>query len=274
MTRYLCAATLLIAASILGGCAASKPKDITADWSPNRIYQEAKDEEDARQFEKAAALYEKLEGRAAGTPLAQQAQLDKAHMHFKAAEPALALATIKRFKRLHPASPAMDYALYLEGLVNFNDDLGLFGKLANVDLSERDQKAAKDAYASFNELIERFPDSRYGKDAVFRIGFIVNSLAQSEVNVAKYYLDRHQYLAAVNRAQYAITNFKDAPALEDALVVLVAAYDAMGLTQLRDDAQRVLSASFPKARHQVGGQSSPSDSADATTATKPWWKFW
>ena len=85
MTRHLSAAVLLTAAAILGGCAASKPKDITAYWSPNRIYQEAKDEESAGQFEKAAALYEKLEGRAAGTPLAQQAQLDKAYMHFKGA---------------------------------------------------------------------------------------------------------------------------------------------------------------------------------------------
>jgi outer membrane protein assembly factor BamD len=276
MTRPLSAAVLLTAAAILGGCAASKPKDITADWSPNRIYQEAKDEESAGQFEKAAALYEKLEGRAAGTPLAQQAQLDKAYMHFKGAESALALAAIKRFKRLYPASPAMDYALYLEGLVNFNDDLGLFGKLANVDLSERDQKAAKDSYASFNELIERFPDSRYSKDAALRIGFIVNSLAQSEVNVARYYLERRQYLAAANRAQYAVTNFKDAPALEEALIVLVAAYDAMGMTQLRDDAQRILKASFPNASQQAGGQPAPTDTTDADTtdATKPWWKFW
>jgi len=104
----------------------------------------------------------------------------------------------------------------------------------------------------------------------------VNSLAQSEVNVARYYLERRQYLAAANRAQYAVTNFKDAPALEEALIVLVAAYDAMGMTQLRDDAQRVLKASFPNASQQAGGQPAQTDTtdADATDATKPWWKFW
>jgi len=197
-------------------------------------------------------------------------------MYFKGAEPAQALATIKRFKRLHPASPAMDYALYLEGLINFNDDLGLFGRLANVDLSERDQKAAKDSYSAFNELIERFPESKYSKDAALRIGFIVNSLAQSEVNVAQYYLERRQYLAAVNRAQYAVKNFKDAPALEEALTVLVSAYDAMGLTQLRDDAKRVLAASFPN-NPLARGQANNVDAAPKTTpddAAKPWWKFW
>jgi outer membrane protein assembly factor BamD len=154
--------------------------------------------------------------------------------------------------------------------------LGLFGRLANVDLSERDQKAAKDSYSAFNELIERFPESKYSKDAALRIGFIVNSLAQSEVNVAQYYLERRQYLAAVNRAQYAVKNFKDAPALEEALTVLVSAYDAMGMTQLRDDAKRVLAASFPN-NPLARGQANNVDAAPKTTpddAAKPWWKFW
>ena len=265
----------------MGGCAVPKPKDPTADWSPNRIYQEAKDEQDAGAFDKAAALYEKLEGRAAGTPLAQQAQLDKAYMHYRGASPAEALAAIKRFKRLHPASPAMDYALYLEGLVNFNDDLGLFGALANVDLSERDQKAAKDSYAAFNELIERFPDSRYSDDAALRIAFIVNSLAQSEVNVARYYASRTMHLAAVNRAQYAINNFKDAPALEGALQVLISSYDALGMTQLRDDAKRVLSATYGNAARasspeklKTTGETPPPAADESGDGASPWWKFW
>ena len=281
MTRLSTAAWLLGVASISGGCAVPKPKDPTADWSPNRIYQEAKDEQDAGAFDKAAALYEKLEGRAAGTPLAQQAQLDKAYMHYRGASPAEALAAIKRFKRLHPASPAMDYALYLEGLVNFNDDLGLFGALANVDLSERDQKAAKDSYAAFNELIERFPDSRYSDDAALRIAFIVNSLAQSEVNVARYYASRTMHLAAVNRAQYAINNFKDAPALEGALQVLISSYDALGMTQLRDDAKRVLSATYGNAARasspeklKTTGEAPPPAANESGDGASPWWKFW
>ena len=123
---------------VLSGCT-STPVDPTTDWSPSKIYSEATDEREAGNFDKAIGLYEKLEGRAAGTPLAQQAQLDKAYTHYKAGEQAQALATIERFLRLHPASPALDYALYLKGLVNFNENLGLFGSLAQQDLSERDQ---------------------------------------------------------------------------------------------------------------------------------------
>lgn len=175
----------------------------------------------------------------------------------------------------------MDYALYLEGLVNFNDDLGLFGALANVDLSERDQKAAKDSYAAFNELIERFPDSRYSDDAALRIAFIVNSLAQSEVNVARYYASRTMHLAAVNRAQYAINNFKDAPALEGALQVLISSYDALGMTQLRDDAKRVLSATYSNAARasspeklKTTGEAPPPAANESGDGASPWWKFW
>lgn len=146
----------LLAAGVLAGCSTTT-EDKTANWSPNRIYSEAKDEMNSGGYDKAVPLFEKLEGRAAGTPLAQQAQLDKAYAHFKAGEKAQAVATLDRFMKLHPASPALDYALYLKGLVNFNDNLGLFSWLSRQDLSERDQKAAKDSFESFSELTTRFP---------------------------------------------------------------------------------------------------------------------
>ena len=82
-----------------------------------------------------------------------QAQLDKAYARYKAAEPAEALAALDRFIKLHPASPAIDYALYLKGIINFNDDLGLFSFITRQDLSERDQKAAKESFESFKELV-------------------------------------------------------------------------------------------------------------------------
>src|SRR5205085_8471734 len=114
-----------------------------AKMSPNRIYAEAKDELNSGAFDKAIPLFERLEGRAAGTPLAQQAQLEKAYAQYKSNDHASALATLDRFMKLHPASPAVDYALYLKGIVNFNDNLGPLSFIARQDLSERDQKAAK-----------------------------------------------------------------------------------------------------------------------------------
>jgi len=117
----VCAWSLAGTALLLAGCS-STPEDKTAAWSPNKIYAEAKDELSSGGYDKAVTLLEKLEGRAAGTPLAQQAQLDKAYAHYKAGEAAQAIATLDRFMKLHPASPALDYALYLKGVINFNDD--------------------------------------------------------------------------------------------------------------------------------------------------------
>jgi outer membrane protein assembly factor BamD len=252
------------AAAFLAGCS-STPDDKTASWSPNKIYAEAKDELNSGAYDKAIPLLEKLEGRAAGTPLAQQAQLDKAYAQHKAGDQAQALATLDRFIKLHPSSPAVDYALYLKGIVNFNDNLGMFAFLSRQDLSERDQKAAKESFEAFKELVARFPDSRYAPDARSRMTYIVNSLAQYEVHVARFYFSRGAYVAAINRAQNALTDYQDVPALEEALYILVRSYDALGMAQLRDDTRRVMEKTYPRSEYLSRGFKSKQD---------PWWKLW
>lgn len=254
----------LLFAGLLAGCASTKD-DPTAGWSPNRIHAEAKDELDSGAYDKAVPLFEKLEGRAAGTPLAQQAQIDKAYAQYKSGEKAQAVATLDRFMKLHPASPALDYALYLKGLVNFNDNLGLFSFISRQDLSERDQKAAKDSFEAFSELVTRFPESRYAPDARQRMTYIVNSLAQYEVHVARYYYQRGAYVAAINRAQSALADYQDVPALEEALYIMIQSYDALGMAQLRDDTRRVMEKSYPGSAYMTGGFKGKSD---------PWWKVW
>jgi len=254
----------LLSALLLVACS-STSEDQTAGWSPNKIYSEAREEIDSGAWDKAVPLLEKLEGRAAGTPLAQQAQLDKAYAQYKAGEKAQAVATLERFMKLHPVSPAYDYALYLKGLVNFNDNLGLFSWLSRQDLSERDQKAAKDSFEAFRELVERFPQSRYAGDARQRMTYIVNSLAQYEVHVARYYYERGAYVAAVNRAQSAIADYRDVPATREALIILMQSYDALGMTQLRDDTRRVLEASWPQGKNLE---------QRLEAQENPWWKFW
>lgn len=233
--------------------------------SPNRLYAEAKDEMGSSQWDKAVPLLEKLEARAAGTPLAQQAQLDKAYSQFKAGEQAQSLATLERFIKLHPASPALDYAIYLRGIVNFNDDLGLLSSITRQDMAERDQKAAKESFESFKELTSRFPESKYAPDAQQRMNYIVGSLAQYEVHVAKYYYKRGAYLAAANRAQQCITDYRDVPATEEALFILYKSYDALGMEQLRDDAKRILEKNFPQSDFLLKG---------GKPNTDPWWKIW
>jgi len=141
--------------------------------------------------------------------------------------------------------------------------LGLFSFLTRQDLSERDQKAAKDSYESFRELTTRFPDSKYTPDAKQRMTYIVNSLASYEVHVARYYYNRGAYVAAINRAQLAIADFQGVPAVEEALKILISCYDALGMTELKEDARRVLDKSFP-----------PPNGNKAQEQAKSWWKFW
>ena len=255
----LAGATMLVA-----GCS-STPNDQTANWSPNKLYAEAKDELNSGSYEKAVGLLEKLEGRAAGTVLAQQAQLDKAYAQYKSGEAAQAQATLERFMKLHPASPALDYAMYLKGVLNFNDDLGWFSFLTRQDLSERDQKAAKESFESFKELVSRFPESRYTPDARMRMTYIVNALAEYEVHVARYYYKRGAYVAAIGRAQTALADYREVPALEEALFIMVKSYEALGMDQLRDDSRRVLQQSYPTGEFATKG---------ARSVDSPWWKVW
>lgn len=219
---------------------------------------------DSGGYERAIKALERVEGLGAGTVLAQQAQLDVAWLYWKTGEKAQALSAIDRFIKLNPSSPGLDYAIYLKGLINFNDDMGFLGRFAGQDLSERDQRAARDAYQAFRQLLDQFPNSRYGADARERIDQIVSSLAQYEVHVARYYFNRGAYLAAANRAQQTINEFQDSPAVEEALYIMVQSYDRLNLDQLRDDADRVLRQNFPDSRYLSEGLAS---------RQRPWWKL-
>lgn len=257
---------LALALSAALAACGTAPQDEYANVNSDKLYADAKEEQADGNFETAVKMLEKVEARASGTLLAQQAQLDLAYAYYRSGEKAQALAKLERFIRLHPTSPAMDYAYYLQGLINFNEDLGLFGRLARQDLSERDQQASRDAYESFKQVVDRFPESKYAEDARLRMNHVVNSLAAGEVHVARYYLRRGAYLAAANRAQQAIKDYPQSPAIEEALYIMSRAYDQLGLVQLRDDAVRVLKQSFPDSGYLSG------DALKA--ATKPWWQLW
>ena len=261
----LSAVPVLALAVLLAGCSLFSSEDKDAKADPQKLYADARDEMGSGNWDKAVPILEKLEGRAAGTPLAQQAQLDKAYAQYKANDQAAALATLDRFVKQHPASPALDYALYLKGMVNFNDNLGPLSFIAHQDLSERDQKASKESFEAFRELATRFPDSKYTPDARARMRYIVDSLAAYEVHVARYYYNRGAYVAAINRAQAAVTEYQEVPAIEEALSIMIRSYEALGMKQLADDTRRVMEKTYPKS----------AANEDLTRGNpKPWWKFW
>jgi outer membrane protein assembly factor BamD len=245
--RWLQGLLIMGTAALVGlaGCA-SDPKDNDRNKTAQKLYDEAREEAAAGAYDRASKLYERLEGVAAGTLLAQQAQLERAYLLYRQQEKAQALSAVERFLKLHPTSPAADYAYYLQGVINFNDDLGLFGKWVDTDLSERDQQASRDAYQSFKQLVDRFPDSRYTPDARQRMIYIVNTLASYEVHVARYYFKRGAYVAALNRAQQAVVDYRDVAPVEEALAIMATSYERLGMDGLRDDTRRVLARNYPQ----------------------------
>ncbi|MCB1886862.1 MAG: outer membrane protein assembly factor BamD [Rhodocyclaceae bacterium] len=264
MVKFTLSSVAICVALLLGGCGLSaEEQDETAGWTAQQIYTEAKSAMQDGSYESAIKLFEKLEARYPYGRYAQQAQLDAAYSYYKSSEPALAIAACDRFIRLHPNHRHVDYAYYLKGLVYFNEDLGLFGRFARQELSDRDPRAARNAFDTFRELVRRFPTSDYAVDSRARLQYLVNSLARHEVNVARYYLRRGAYVAAVNRAKEAISSYPKTPAVEQALHVMVHGYDAMGMERLRDDARRILDKNFPD-----------SVALDDPQARKPWWQLW
>jgi len=238
--------------------------DETRTWSVQKLYAEARSELSDRNWENAIKHYERIESRYPFGRFAQQAQIEVAYAHWKNEDSASALSAIDRFVKQHPNHPSADYMYFLRGLINFNDDLGILGFFSGQDMSERDPKAAAEAFGAFKELVVRYPESKYAPDAIQRMNYLVNALASHEIHVARYYLKRKAYVAAANRAQYALKTYPGAPANEEGLVVMVKAYDALGMTTLRDDAERVLNRNFPDSIYLRGGPKS-----DA-----PWWQIW
>jgi outer membrane protein assembly factor BamD len=235
---------------LLAACELSPDKyDPTAGWSATKLYREAKDMLNDGNYDQAIKYYESLETRYPYGQFAQQAQIETAYAYFKQNEQVSAVAAIDRYIKLHPNGTNADYAYYLKGIVYFNEDQGLLGKISSQDPTERDPKSARDSYDAFKELAQRFPESRYTPDALARMKYLVNALAASEVHVARYYMKRGAYIAAANRAQYALRTYPQTPALEEALLIMVQAYDALGMTDLRNDAERIMKRNFPNSAY-------------------------
>jgi outer membrane protein assembly factor BamD len=260
----LFAALALLAVMTTAGCGMLAEKDETQGWSAQKLYGEAKDAMANRAFDKAAKYLEKLEARYPYGRFAQQAQLDVAYCYWKNGERASALAAADRFIKLYPGHANVDYAYYLKGLVNFNENQGFLSIIDNPDLTERDSKGTRESFEAFKDLVTRFPDSKYAEDGQARMRYLVNSLAMYEVHVARYYMKRGAYVAAANRAQYAVQNYPQAPALEEAVFIMVKAYDNLGMTDLRDSADRVMRKNFPDSKYLKG----------VVTLSAPWWKLW
>lgn len=239
----------LLAALLLMGLSACSllPEqiDVTAGWSANRFYTEAKEALLEGNYETAINHYEKLQARYPFGRYAQQAQLDLIYAYYRSGEPDMAIAAADRFIKSNPRHPFVDYAYYLKGVVNFNRGVGALERLLPGDPTKTDTATATRSFNDFAELTRRFPDSKYAEDARQRMVFLYNNLAGYELNVADFYYRRKAYLAAANRTKYLIETYPRSPAVTDALAIQVRAYAQLGLMELAQDTLRVLERNHP-----------------------------
>lgn len=245
LAKFIVAVVTALSLSI-SGCSYFKDKDDdTEKWTEEKLYNEARAELDAGSYQRSVELYEKLQSRHPFGKRSQQAQLDLAYAYFKQEESESAIAACDRYIKLYPNSEGVDYAYYLKGLSHFNQGKGFVERYMPADPSQRDPGSAQQSFTDFQELIRRFPNSVYNEDARQRMIYLRNTLAQHEVNVAKYYMRREAYVAAANRARYVVENYQQAPAMPEALSLMARAYKVLGMDDLANDAIRVLELNYP-----------------------------
>lgn len=245
-TQLFLAWMLLTLTLMLGACSDTKDEttDEYSEWTAEQFYREARDALNEKRWEKATKLYEKLEARYPFGKYATQAQLDVAYAYYKNDEPDSAIAAADRFIKLNPSHPSVDYAYYIKGLVNYNRGIGFIDRFIPTDSSQRDPGSAMDAYKDFEELLRRFPDSRYADDSRKRLIALRNNLAMHEIHVADFYMRRGAYLAAARRCGEVVRKYERTQAVPVALEIMEQAYRKLGMTQLADDAKRVYDANY------------------------------
>ena len=246
-------------ALILGAC--SSRDRAAEDLQPEKLYQRAHKSMISGDYRGAVRYYEALEARYPFSEYARQARLDIIYSYYKSHEAESAVDAADQFIRENPTHPRVDYAMYLKGLVYYERMPNFLERWFNTELAERPPADARRSFQSFQTLIERFPQSEYAHDARQRMIFLRNRLATYEVLVADYYLRRQAWVAAIARARYCIENYDGAPAIQDALDIMITAYRELGMNDLAERSQEVYALNYPGERPE-------------RHAKRDWWPFW
>jgi outer membrane protein assembly factor BamD len=231
------ALTIAAAGALLAAC--GRNDNVVQDAGPEALYEQGRQAMEASNYAGAAQYYMALEARYPFSNVTRQAQLDLIYLYYKSQQPESAIDAAEEFERENPTHPRVDYCLYMRGRVYFDQAPNVIEKLFRVDLSLRPPKDTLRSFSVFQELIRRFPDSEYVADARQRMVFLRNRLAEYENHVARYYIERGAYVAAVNRAKYALEHYPGAPELEETLGIMITAYEHLGMMDLAADARRV-----------------------------------
>jgi outer membrane protein assembly factor BamD len=246
----------------VGGC--RHREDLTKS-SPEVLYKRAKTALNSYDWNAAIKSYEALTARYPFTPQARQARLDLIYVYYRAGEGESATDAADTFVRENPTHPRVDYAWYIKGLVDFERTPNGMERLFHADLTKRPPTTARKAFTSFRTVVEQYPKSEYAHDALQRMIYLRNRLAEYEVHVAEYYMERGAYIAAAQRAKGEIEQYDGAPATRDALAIMIRAYDRLSLPELADNARKVYDANYTGKDYVK----------DVTPEVKRhWWTFW
>lgn len=241
----LLGALALLAGTLLGGCSGSREDAINPSLDARRIYDKGTQALSVGNYDGAISAFEYLKSVYPFSEYAKQGQLDLMYAYYKHDEPESAVDAADNFLLENPTHPRVDYAHYIKGLANFERDRGPMERLFGVELSERPPKDLEASFRSFAVVANQYPDSIYAADARQRMVYIRNQLARYEIHVARYYMRRTAWVAAVNRSKYVLEHYPQTPSVVSALQVMVTAYDKLGLEELSANSMQVLRENYP-----------------------------
>jgi outer membrane protein assembly factor BamD len=252
----LCALWLLSAA----GCRTKRPTDNMND--PAVVYERAKKVMNSQDYSSAVKIYEALVARYPFAAESRQARLDLIYAYYRARESESAIDACDTFIRENPTHPRVDYAWYIKGMVDFERTPNVLEKFFKVDLNQRPPQTARKAFTAFRKVVEDFPKSEYAHDARRRMIHLRNRLADYELYVARYYVRRGAWVAAAQRSRAVVEQYDGAPAVREALEIMVDSYEKLGMKEQADRTRQVYAANF-------GG-----DEKTVVPTKRRWWKFW
>lgn len=253
----LATATVLAMSGCKGGA------DARPVAAPDKLYDLAAQDMRSNNFKGAIQKLESLESYYPFTNAAKQGQLDLMYAYYRNGEAESAIDQADQFIRENPTHPRVDYAYYIRGLVYFESGGGWLEETFHADVTKRPPHEARKALQSFQILLQQYPRSPYAADTRQRAIFLRNKLADYELAVAKYYMKREAYVAAVNRARSVIENYDGSPAAIEALGIMAAGYRKLEIPELAAVAESVRQANAPT-----------TDPNEGLAKDRPWWKFW
>lgn len=237
---------LLFIFVLLSACSAAvDPSQLYKDETPQQIYQQGKKELKSKNYNESVKRFEALDIQYPDSRDNENAQLYLIYAYYMKEDYALTVATADRYIRMYPRSENVDYAYYMRGISNFYQNLGVLERMFKVDLATRDLTQIRKSYADFNELVQRFPSSRYTPSAHQYLVYLRNVMADHELHIAEYYYERGAYAAAANRASNIVAHYEGAPAVKEALILMIKSYGKLGLAKQQQDAYKVLQYNYP-----------------------------